>query len=115
MKIKVEFQPKGKIVSLNKGENLLQAALKNRVPIRNRCRGNGQCTTCKVQILNPDPMVSLPSSQEQRMIGEEALQVGYRLACQTRVYGRIQVRVPEETWKTTVREQIQQQKENEGI
>ncbi|MEW9669734.1 2Fe-2S iron-sulfur cluster-binding protein [Ammoniphilus sp. 3BR4] len=115
MRIKVEFQPKGKTVSLNKGENLLQAALKNRIPIRNRCRGNGQCTTCKVQIMSPNAMVSLPSSQEQRMIGEEALETGYRLACQTRVYGAVRVRVPEEAWKTTVREHIQQQKENEGI
>ncbi|RXT13893.1 2Fe-2S iron-sulfur cluster-binding protein [Ammoniphilus sp. CFH 90114] len=115
MRIKIEFQPRGKTISVNKGDNLLQSALKNRIAIRNRCRGNGTCTNCKIQIMTLSPFVSMPSSQELRMIGEEEMSEGFRLACQTRVYGPIQVRVPEEAWKNVVKSQIQQQKENEGI
>ncbi len=116
MRVKIEFQPKGKTVSVNKGENILQSALKNRIAIRNRCNGNGTCTTCKVKIATASPLVSLPSAQEMKMLSEQALAEGYRLACQTRVYGPLLVQVPEEAWKSTVKEQMERQRqEKEGI
>lgn len=106
MRIKIKFQPKGKVVSVVKGENLLQAGMKNRILIRNRCGGKGSCTACKVLLLTKEALISSPSPQEIRMITEEDLAQGYRLACQTRVYGPVVVAIPEELWKTTVKQQL---------
>ena len=109
MKIKILFQPRGKWVTARSGDNLLQTALKNRIPIRHRCGGNGSCTTCKVRILSKDALISDPSTAEIRLVGEEAIHTGYRLACQTRAYGNTEISIPEEKWKAVVREKIQQQ------
>ncbi|RKD25691.1 hypothetical protein BEP19_01755 [Ammoniphilus oxalaticus] len=102
MKTSVTFQPKGKVVSVNKGEILLQTALKNRVYINNRCGGKGSCTTCKIQILSDQDGVSFPSPREKRLLSEEDLAVGIRLACQTRVFERCEVSIIENTWKSIV-------------
>lgn len=107
MRIRVKFQPKGKVISVFNGENLLQAALKNRVYIKNRCGGKGSCTACKVQILTKNSILSPLSSQELRLIRDEDLIEGYRLACQTRIFGPAEVAVPEDSWKTTVNRQLE--------
>lgn len=115
MRTHIQFQPKGKKVTIRKGENLLQAGLKNRVYIKSRCGGKGSCTACKIQILSDNPLVSLPTTQEMRMLGEENVAKGYRLACQTRIYGEVEVLIPEETWKTKVKNQLEEtNEETEG-
>lgn len=111
MRTHIRFQPKGKRVSIRKGESLLQAGLKNRIYIKSRCGGKGSCQACKIQILSDKPLISLPTSQEMRMIGEENIAKGYRLACQTRVYGEIEVLLPEETWKSKVKNQLEETNE----
>lgn len=114
MRTHVLFQPKGKRVSVRKGESLLQAGLKNRIYIKSRCGGKGSCQACKVQILSDKPLISLPTSQEIKMLGEENIAKGYRLACQTRIYGEMEVSIPEETWKTRVKHQLEETNEETG-
>ena len=111
----MKFQPKGKVVSVLKGENILQAAIKNRIYIKTRCGGKGSCTACKVQVLTSDSLLSLPSPQEIRMIKEEDLVAGYRLACQTRIYGPVEVAIPEDSWKATVNRQLEALNEEKRI
>jgi 2Fe-2S ferredoxin len=114
MKHRVFFASKAREVMVRQGDNILMAALSNRVAIRNRCNGNGTCTTCKVEVIAKDQhFASSPSTQEMKMLGEEQLHKGLRLACQTRVYGPLQVHIPEESWKARIKEQ-QSRKEDEG-
>jgi ferredoxin, 2Fe-2S len=116
MKINVTFQPKGKTFSVRTGENVLQCALKNRIVINHRCNGNGSCTTCKIKVLSAKANVSDPSVSEIRLVGEEALAEGVRLACQTRIYGSVEVYVLEQAWKTKVKRILEQPSDpNEGI
>jgi ferredoxin, 2Fe-2S len=106
MNSKIRFSPAGKTITVRRGDNLLWSAIKNRVAIKHRCGGKGTCKTCKVQILTKDALLSAPSLKEVKMLGEEELSQGFRLACQARVYETIEVRIPEETWKSKVKEQI---------
>ena len=115
MKIRVKFQPKGKVVSVLNGDNILQAGLKNRIYIKSRCGGKGSCTACKIQVVTDDPLISSPSPQEIRMIKEEDIAQGYRLACQTKVYGPIEVSIPGDSWKSAVKKQLEGLNEEERI
>jgi ferredoxin len=114
MKHTIFFVSKNKSATARTGESLLHAALKHRIAVPNRCRGNGTCTTCKVQISAEEAKsVSVPSSQELRMIGEIGLAKGFRLACQTKIYGSLNVTIPEQAWKVNIKEQLQRQREEE--
>lgn len=63
------------------------------------CRGHGSCGTCAVEIDaadGNDPAVSDPTRRERTRLSfpphsPESLDVGLRLACQTRVYGDLLV------------------------
>jgi ferredoxin, 2Fe-2S len=107
MNPKIRFLPAGKTIAIRRGDNLLWSAIKNRVAIRHRCGGKGSCKTCKVQILTKDVLLSAPSVKEVKMLGKEELANGFRLACQVRVYEAVEVKIPEETWKAKVKEQIE--------
>ena len=46
----VTFQPEGKSVKIEKGETILNAAIKADVFINSVCGGLGKCGKCKVQV-----------------------------------------------------------------
>lgn len=79
---KINFQPDGKKVTVNKGETILRAAAKARVYISQKCGGNASCTTCRVHLLTPKSFTP-PNPREKRRLTEEQLAQNIRLACQT--------------------------------
>ncbi|MCG7840689.1 MAG: ASKHA domain-containing protein [Methanomassiliicoccales archaeon] len=91
MSPQVSFHPKGRTIEVPSGTNLLEAAILAGVEINSACAGRGVCGRCRVVI--EGTYESSPASS----INQEGWDIGYRLACQTKVTGDCNVLVPEES------------------
>jgi len=60
------------------GTNLLEFLRKNSVEINAPCGGNGKCGKCKVLV---GGLTGKPSDRERDLLGNKALNKGFRLAC----------------------------------
>lgn len=88
---KVLFKPEGKEVSINEGENLLQAANQAGIYINSECGGEGVCGRCKVQIAEGEVE---RKSTSMTFLSPDEIQQGYVLACQTEIHSDLAVAVP---------------------
>ena len=77
----------GKSVPAERGV-LLSKVLQENSDFKMPCAGGGNCGKCKVQVSG---QLSDPDSAELRLLTEEELAAGVRLACRTRVQGPAQV------------------------
>jgi len=91
-KAKVTFLPEGKTVEIEKGQTLLEAAIKAGVYVNSICGGDGICGKCRVIIKNGEVETS-PTT----LLSREDIKKGYVLACQTEVMGDIEVEIPPES------------------
>jgi uncharacterized 2Fe-2S/4Fe-4S cluster protein (DUF4445 family) len=89
------FQPEGKHVKVISGSTILEAAKAAGVDLTSVCGGLGTCGKCKVIVESGD--VSSLTLAERKLLSEAEISLGYRLACQTIVTGRMVIRVPEES------------------
>ncbi|MFC0522793.1 2Fe-2S iron-sulfur cluster-binding protein [Pontibacillus salicampi] len=64
-----------------KGQSLLASAFEQEVPLDYKCQ-KGNCTRCKVELINGQDLVNQPTPKEHEQI-EDELDNGFRLACQT--------------------------------
>lgn len=91
-KYKVTFHPSERAISVDEGENLLQAAMAAGVHINASCGGNATCGKCKVKITGgtvTSPLHAKLSSAEYAD--------GLRLACLTSVSADVDVEIPLES------------------
>lgn len=86
-------EPYGLKVAARHGETILSAFRRSGVPIRSECGGRGLCGKCRVALWE-GAAVTLPTRQEERLLGREFLARGYRLACQAAILGDLKVYVP---------------------
>lgn len=86
-------EPYGLKVAARHGETILSAFRRSGVPIRSECGGRGLCGKCRVALWE-GAAVTLPTRQEERLLGREFLARGYRLACQAATLGDLKVYVP---------------------
>jgi len=90
----VSFVKQQQEVECAVGANLRRVALDNGIALYVfptnilNCRGNGLCGTCRVRVDNPRAL-SARTSSDERKCGWEG--EPYRLACQCRVLGSLQV------------------------
>ena len=49
---RILFLPETAIVEASNLESVLSASLRAGIPLTNECRGNAQCSTCRVLVLN---------------------------------------------------------------
>ncbi|NQT06796.1 MAG: DUF4445 domain-containing protein [Candidatus Omnitrophica bacterium] len=91
-KCKIVFKPDDKRIQVNKGENLLHAAVQAGIYIHSSCGGDGVCGRCKV-IIKDGNFRSEPSGR----ITKEEKELGYVLACLTSVQGNLTVEIPSES------------------
>jgi uncharacterized 2Fe-2S/4Fe-4S cluster protein (DUF4445 family) len=89
---KVTFHPSGRSISVERGENLLQAAMEAGIHINASCGGSATCGKCRVRLLK-GKMDSPPHEK----LSDEEYGHGYRLACLTSVTDDIDVEVPPES------------------
>ncbi len=94
MKHTIKFQPDNITVTVNKGENLLNAAAKAGVYIHAYCGGDGVCGKCKVVVDKGEVR------SDKANLKQEDWDKGFRLACLTSVESDLQVTIPEMTTKS---------------
>lgn len=86
------FHPEPSKIEVNKGRDLLSAAVAAGVHIYSSCGGDGVCGRCKV-IVKKGSIKTEPSGR----ISMQERQKGYVLACQTTVHSDVEVDVPAES------------------
>ncbi|MEM2902409.1 MAG: ASKHA domain-containing protein [Candidatus Bathyarchaeia archaeon] len=77
---KITFKPSEVTVFIERG-SLLDAALKGGVAVESICGGRGVCGKCKVKIIVSDGGVPPPTPRERRILSNDEIERGYRLAC----------------------------------
>ena len=89
--VPVTLQPLGKTVYVLKGTRFLESAILAGVSLDYPCGGEGTCGKCRV-VVRQGACPAEPA--ERRVLTEEELQAGYRLACQMRVGAAMTVEIP---------------------
>jgi len=95
--VEVTFQPDGKRTRVEEGSTLLEAVKLAGVDLTTICGGKGKCCKCKVVIEEQKGNVSPLSDIEKKLLTDDLISAGYRLACFTAVYGPVTVRIPDES------------------
>lgn len=73
------------------GETLFAAFARSRVFLPTACGGLGRCGLCRVHITAGCPD---PTDADRKHLGQDAVQNGFRLACQTAVAGPMAITIP---------------------
>jgi len=80
----------GKSISgVDPEETILDLSVRQRIPHMQECGGNGRCTTCRVRILEGMNNVTPRTAAERRVARRRNWGASMRLACQTKVKGRV--------------------------
>ena len=83
--------PNEEVVRIAKHQTLLDASNQANLPHAQICRGNGRCSTCRVQVLQGLSNLPAPSEREQKVLDHIQAPNAIRLACQTRPQGPCQI------------------------
>ncbi|MFT9847393.1 2Fe-2S iron-sulfur cluster-binding protein [Aneurinibacillus sp. REN35] len=86
----IDFKTSGKMIEVPKESNLLRMSIRYEGGIPYKC-GGGICGTCVVKVESGLENLSKVSKKETEKLGEELIDQGYRLACQTFVDGDIEL------------------------
>lgn len=79
-KIRIEVEPIGKRLYLDRPANGLEALLEAGIGIKSVCGGKGTCGKCRIIVL--DAADTAVSGQEKKVLSPEEISKGVRLACQ---------------------------------
>ncbi len=93
--IRVAFQPVGTRVEVRAGSTVLEAGREAGLILAANCGGNGLCGRCRVTVLGEN--VPAPTEAESRVLNQEEIETGQRLACRTHLYGDAGVHIPRTT------------------
>ncbi len=104
--VRIAFQPSGCRIATASGTTVLACAAG--LGLNADCGGMGSCGRCRIQV-QPNAPVSPPSESEFELMGAGELSAGFRLACQTRVFGSTSVYLPADSVSTTQRLQVEGQ------
>ncbi|MBU1061298.1 MAG: DUF4445 domain-containing protein [Candidatus Omnitrophica bacterium] len=88
----ITFLPEKKRISIDRGTDLLTAAIKAGIHIYNSCGGEGVCGRCKVIIKK-----GTYATEHSGRISEKERKKGYVLACRTTPQSNMEILVPEES------------------
>ncbi|MGO4886692.1 2Fe-2S iron-sulfur cluster-binding protein [Anaerobacillus sp. MEB173] len=84
--------------------NILRVSLRYEGDLPNRC-GGGYCGTCLVKIEEGAENVDKIKPAEVKKLGEELLEQGYRLGCQSFITGDVTV-----SWDDALTKEVQRRK-----
>ncbi len=96
--------PGGKRAEFKRGFSILEAAESIDLKIESACGGQQKCGMCKVI---PTGNLSKPTQDELRLLTEEEVERGYRLACAATIQGDVTITVPMESRMREQRLQIE--------
>lgn len=104
------FQPSGREGRVNHGISILEAARQLGEDIESVCGGKSTCGKCVVKTGGRQPLKRDPASQvdrlspptegEIRKLSSRGFDASYRLACEARILGDVEVTVPETSRRT---------------
>lgn len=95
--VRIEWQEKRVEVELGNPRRLLEVLREASVPIRSDCGGLGICGKCKVLIRGPGAL-SPPTEREIKVLSNEEVKRGIRLACQVVIMGGdVTVSIPQDS------------------
>ncbi len=78
--------PEGSTIEANKGESILNAALRNRISIEHACEKSCACTTCHVIVREGfDSLLDAEENEEDYLDKAWGLEPESRLSCQALV------------------------------
>ena len=89
---KIDFLPDNKIYDSKSGETILQTASRNGIPHVSACGGEGNCTTCRLLVLEGIENCSPETDAELSLKEKAHTTEEFRLACQTTINGDVVVR-----------------------
>ena len=91
---KVTFHYSGqlKTIEAEEGKTILQIALDAGIPMEHACGGNGFCTTCMCKVQAGGENLNARNDREENM---GVTMEPYRLGCQARVKGDVEIEVLE--------------------
>ena len=89
---KIDFLPDNKIYNSESGETILQTASRNGIPHVSACGGEGNCTTCRLLVLEGIENCSPETDAELSLKEKAHTTEEFRLACQTTINGDVVVR-----------------------
>lgn len=86
--------PMEKIVEIEDGKSVLEAAIENDIPMQHACGGFCSCSTCHVKVVEGMDRVSAQEEDERDTIelADDLTDVS-RLGCQTKIHGDITVEI----------------------
>lgn len=91
----ITYQTSNKSIEVDQDANLLRTSIRYEGSVPYKC-GGGLCGTCKVRIVEGHDNLSRIMKKEVDRLGQEKLDQGYRLACQTFVTGDVTIAWGEE-------------------
>lgn len=81
----------GEVVHAPRGFSVLEASRLGGIPHYSVCGGKGQCSTCRVQIIDGAENLPPPEPMEQKTLNRIGATPDVRLACQLRPTGNVSV------------------------
>ncbi|WP_408954424.1 ASKHA domain-containing protein [Natroniella sp. ANB-PHB2] len=95
-----------KVLTADKGQNLLEVLYQNDTLLDTPCGGQGHCGKCKVKVLSTLFPVS---SKEEELLSEKEVENGFRLACLTTITADMEVKVEDDVELDILTEGINQE------
>ncbi|MBN2146169.1 MAG: DUF4445 domain-containing protein [Anaerolineales bacterium] len=105
MSFVVDFEPIGRRVSCASGDTVLDVAQRAGIVLNATCGGEGVCGRCIIRVMAGQ--VSGYTPAENDLLGDELLQSGLRLACQTVILGDVRIHILSESLVTAQRTQTE--------
>lgn len=81
-------------IDVNPGYSLLNNFLYKNAPIHTVCGGHATCGCCRIKIIEGPKGMSPPNQFEILRLGEDLLQDGWRLSCQSYILRDIAIHMP---------------------
>jgi uncharacterized 2Fe-2S/4Fe-4S cluster protein (DUF4445 family) len=100
----IDFEPIGKRIRVSPETTLLEAAQQAGVLLTSTCGSHGKCGQCIVTVMTGP--VSEPSEKERKLLSQQRLDEGLRLACATQVLGDVKVHIPATSLESGARLQL---------
>jgi len=103
--LKITFEPEGVTIP-SKNQKIIEAAEQAGIQIESICGGRGLCGKCRIKIISRKEDLS-PTPQEKKILTNEEIRNGYRLACMVKPTLDVAVYIPSRSRRGKVRLQIE--------